>query len=301
MSNAAFREEVLNFDCAGCHLWGVLTRPAVPAGPRPAVLIVTGGPQYRAGSHRMFVTLGRHLASAGFPALRFDYTGMGDSEGERRAFDAAGPDLHAALDALLAACPSAAGVVVWGLCDAASAALMFLADDARVVGMVAANPWARSDATLAATRVKHYYAARLLQPEFWRKLLGGSLDWRGSLGSFWRDLRGARSLPATARGPVAAQPFQQRMAEGLRRLHGPLLVLLSGNDLTAREFIEYTSSSASWHGLLQSPQVRRVDLPEADHTFSQRRWLERVQDETLAWLDRLPHGVVTASGPSTRT
>ena len=56
------------------------------------------------------------------------------------------------------------------------------AADSRVAGIVAANPWARSAATLAATQLKHYYVARLLQPEFWRKLLRGGLRWTDS----WR-------------------------------------------------------------------------------------------------------------------
>lgn len=288
MSTAAVREEVLDFACAGQRLWGILSRPASPRDgrARPAVLIVTGGPQYRVGSHRMFVSIGRRLASAGYATLRFDYAGMGDSEGDRKAFDAAGDDLRAALDELSRSEPSSPGVVVWGLCDAASAALMFLAPDERVVGIVAANPWARSEATLAVTRVKHYYAARLQERDFWRKLLAGGLDWRRSLASFWRDLGDTRTRRASG-GAAGPSSFQQRMADGLRRLQGPLLLLISGNDLTAREFVQYTSSSDAWRGLLLSPQVQRVDLPEADHTFSQRRWLERVQDETLAWLDRL--------------
>lgn len=300
MSAGAIHEDVLEFACSGLRLWGILSRPvATQATPRPAVLIVTGGPQYRVGSHRMFVSLGRRLAGAGHPTLRFDYVGMGDSDGERKSFDAAGDDLRAALEVLLQAQPSAPGVVVWGLCDAASAALMFLAADERVVGIVAANPWARSDASLAAVRVKHYYTARLLQRDFWRKLLAGGLDWRGSLSSLWRDLRGTRSRDPGDSGRVTLPPFQQRMADGLRALRGPLLLLMSGNDLTAREFAEYAAASPAWRGLLQDPKVQRVDLPDADHTFSQRRWLERVLDETLAWLEGVHAGAARSLRRST--
>jgi len=281
------QESVLPFDSEGRRLWGIVSRPTRHGGAsRAAVLIVTGGPQYRVGSHRMFVLLARRLAQAGYPTLRFDYTGMGDSEGELCTFADAGADLRNALAALRAACPDAPGVVVWGLCDAASAALMFLAREPELLGIVAANPWARSDATLAAARVKHYYLQRLLQPDFWRKLLGGGVRWRQSIGSFWRDLRGAR----TATRPEAdarALPFQERMAQGLRDMQGPLLLVMSGNDLTAREFEEYAGSSHAWRGLLSTDRVRRVDLVEADHTFSQRRWLSQVEDATLDWLAEL--------------
>lgn len=281
------QESVLPFESEGRRLWGIVSRPTDVHGPsRAAVLIVTGGPQYRVGSHRMFVLLARRLARAGHPTMRFDYSGMGDSEGELRTFAEAGADLRSALTALSATCPDAPGVVVWGLCDAASAALMFLAREPQVVGMVAANPWARSDATLAAARVKHYYLQRVLQPDFWRKLLAGGFRWRESIGSFWRDLRGARS---TARPETdgRARPFQERMAEGLRNLQGPLLLVMSGNDLTAREFETYTAGSSAWRGLLSADRVQRVDVVEADHTFSQRRWLLQVEDATLDWLATL--------------
>ena len=295
-------EEVVHFHCAQARLWGIVSRPAVPVvASDTAVLIVVGGPQYRVGSHRQFVLLARGLAAAGYPALRFDYTGMGDSEGELHSFDAAGPDLRAALDALARACPAAGRFVVWGLCDAASAALMFATEDPRVTGIVAANPWVRSGATLAVARLKYYYVSRLLQGDFWHKLLRGGLRWGDSWRSLMGSLAGARS-----RGPDAASggddgPFQAVMAWGLARLRGGALLILSGNDLTAKEFIEYAASSDTWRRLLQDPKVSRVDLAEADHTFSQRGWLEQVIAETIAWLNRLEPAVAgTASIIKTR-
>ncbi|MEO6566032.1 MAG: alpha/beta fold hydrolase, partial [Casimicrobiaceae bacterium] len=81
-------------------------------------MIVVGGPQYRVGSHRQFALLARALARVGIPALRFDYRGMGDSEGDRRSFDEIDADIAAAIDTL---CREAhlARVVLWGLCDGA--------------------------------------------------------------------------------------------------------------------------------------------------------------------------------------
>ena len=76
-------EQALTFDCDGERLVGVV---AVPERPVPVgVLIVVGGPQYRAGSHRQFVHLARRLAGAGIAAMRFDYRGMGDASGDARS------------------------------------------------------------------------------------------------------------------------------------------------------------------------------------------------------------------------
>ncbi len=289
MNDAAPYEQALGFRCADTPLWGVLTRPGpgVTETPTTAVVIAVGGPQYRAGSHRQFVLLARRLAQHGFSSLRFDYRGMGDSSGAMRSFEGVGPDLHAAVDALRRACPEAAQIVVWGLCDAASAAMMFAVSHGAVAGIVAVNPWARSEASLAATQVKHYYAARLMQAEFWAKLMRGGLDWRGSIGALASALKRSRGLSRQSSAGRPDESFQTRMARGLSGFRGDVLLIMAGNDLTAKEFLQYTEASPAWRGLLGAARVQRVDVPGADHTFSCRAWRGQVEEASIAWLQNL--------------
>lgn len=286
--SAAPREEATELHCVGERLWGIVTRPPEGVATQPvAVLIAVGGPQYRVGSHRQFVQLARALARQGHVVLRFDYRGMGDSEGDLRDFEQVEQDIGSGIDALACLLPQAPRIVVWGLCDAAAAALMFATADPRVVGITAANPWARSEASLGAARVKHYYLARLMQPEFWRKLVGGGFDWRGSIRSLAGNLQQARRHYAGAAEHARSTSFQGRMAQGLARFRGRLLLLVSGNDLTAMEFLQYTTTSRDWDGLLSGPAVKRVDIAQADHTFSRRVWSEQVELATIQWLQEL--------------
>jgi hypothetical protein len=167
---------------------------------------------------------------------------------------------------------------------------MFGGSDPRVRGIIAANPWARDDASLAATHVRHYYGARLLQPDFWARLVTGRFDWKASLRSLGSNLRRAsRYLLArrTTGAGAADVSFRGRMARGLAGFGGPTLLLLSENDLTAREFAAYAARTAEWSLLLDRPTVSRVDLPESDHTFSRRVWRERVEAITGDWLAQL--------------
>lgn len=282
-ATAALSERIVGFDCGGERLIGVLSLPAAaPPWPR-SVLIAVGGPQYRVGSHRQFVLLARCLAAAGFPTLRFDYRGMGDSEGEPRGFEAVEEDLRAAIEATCRETGSGELVVV-GLCDAASSALMFATGNARVRALVLLNPWLRDGAALAAAHIKHYYGARLMQPEFWRKLLAGRLDWRAALGSLLRDAGALRSRRRRREDGAGHQSFQSRMAAGWRRFGGPILLILSGKDMTASEFIEYTRQAPEWHGLLCRRGVERFDLPEADHTLSGSSAREAAERRVLDWL-----------------
>ncbi|HEY0584958.1 MAG TPA: hydrolase 1, exosortase A system-associated, partial [Pseudoduganella sp.] len=164
-------ECALAFDCEGETLVGILSPAATAA--RRGVLVIVGGPQYRAGSHRQFALLARQLAAQGIPALRFDYRGLGDSSGAARTFEHVAADIRSAIDAFQAAVPGLQEVVLWGLCDAAAAALFYGRRDPRVTGLVLLNPWARSAAGLARSTLKHYYWARLRDPALWRKLARG--------------------------------------------------------------------------------------------------------------------------------
>jgi len=279
-----YLEKPLVFPCAGEELLGILAQPERSSAI--AVVVVVGGPQYRAGSHRQFVLLARTLAAGGYPVLRFDYRGMGDSGGGRRGFETVGQDIGAAADALVAACPEVTRIVLWGLCDGASAALLYCREsgDPRVDGLVLLNPWVRSEATLARTRIKHYYGQRLLQKGFWMKLLRGDLAAGKSLLGLWRNV--GLSLAGGAQTPVREWSYQARMAQAWRDFPGRILLVLSGQDYVAREFAEYAKSDPAWSGLLERRGVRRVLLPEADHTFSAQIARRKCETLVLQWLQQ---------------
>ena len=279
-------------------LVGILTEPEGTAKPI-GVLVIVGGPQYRAGSHRQFVLLARALAAAGYPVMRFDYRGMGDGTGEQRDFLQVTPDIAAAIDSMQQQLPAIQQVVLWGLCDGASAALLYCHDtkDARVAGLGLANPWVRSPASLARTRVKHYYWQRLRQKEFWAKLLSGKVA-LGAIQGLMHNIRAAatpanrdRSGATSAHAPGAtARPFQQHMAKAWRDFQGDggILLILSGADYTAKEFVEYAQAEREWSGIFNDSKLMRQDVPEADHTFSSRESQVSVGALTVQWLEKLP-------------
>jgi uncharacterized protein len=280
-----FTEEAAGFPCEGEQLLGILARPEQPS--KLGVVIVVGGPQTRVGSHRQFALLSRALAAAGYATFRFDYRGMGDSTGEQRSFEMVSMDIRAAIDGFQAACPEVSQIALWGLCDAASAALLYCGDkhDSRISGLCLLNPWVRSETTLARTQVKHYYGQRLLQREFWAKLLGGRLNVAKAIAELLRKLGQASTRPAP-RQAISAVYFQERMARALAEFSGKVLLVLSGEDFTAREFLEYTSGSDSWRGLLERPNLTRIDIAAANHTFSSQEWRESVENACLDWLKR---------------
>jgi exosortase A-associated hydrolase 1 len=280
-------ESAIAFDCQGETLFGVLHRPVTPG--HRGVVIVVGGPQTRVGSHRQFVLLARALAAAGVAALRFDYRGMGDSSGSVRDFTTINADIRAAVDCLFQLVPGINDVALWGLCDAASAAMFYAPHDPRVGGIALANPWARTDAGQARAIIHDYYLRRIMDPNLWRKILRGEFEWRASIASFGAVLRKGlgrarkKTVENVAEGDMPF-PLREKMHEGLRRYRGRVLLLLSGDDLTAREFKDMLAESWSWRRLIRASRVVHHDLAEMNHTFSRAAWRDEIARRTLDWL-----------------
>lgn len=288
---AQLNEYPVTFGCGDEVLAGVVHRGASDA-RLGIVIVVAGGPQYRAGAHRQFVSMARMLAANGYPVMRFDLRGMGDSTGEYLGYHHSHADIRVAIDELMRRAPGLAQVALFGECESASGILFYAARDKRVRQIALANPWVRTTEVQAEAILKHYYVDRLMSREFWRHVLGGGYKVGESLRSFvdvvrhyWRGRRtrhvgsGTSDLPAFEHLPLPA-----KTAEGLRRFTGPVLVLMSGRDLIAREFDEVTKSHAAWKGLLSDPRVRRLDIADADHTFSKPEDKAKAHGTLLEWL-----------------
>ena len=276
----------LVFNCQGEQCVGLLH--CANSTTSTGVLILVGGPQYRVGSHRQFVLLARYLAAAGIPTMRFDVRGMGDSTGAPRSFAEIDDDLHAAVEQFFLSCPNLRRLVLWGLCDAASAALFYAYQDQRIQGLVLVNPWVFTEQGAAKTYLKHYYLRRLFNPDLWRKIFFLKFDYVASLNSLWDMFK--RALKPT-KADINAKidnnlALPVRMRESLKQFVYPVLLILSGRDLVADEFKETIVHDAQWQSLLDAQRLTRLDFPEADHTFSTASRRDQVAVWTLDWIKK---------------
>ncbi|HYM35822.1 MAG TPA: hydrolase 1, exosortase A system-associated, partial [Steroidobacteraceae bacterium] len=292
-SSEKLSEQAISFSCGEDQLIGVLHRGSaqIKCG---VVGVVAGGPQYRAGAHRQFVSLSRKLAKQGHSVLRFDLRGMGDSNGEHLGYQQSAPDIKAAIDALLINEPHISEVVLFGECESASGILFYAYRDPRVAGIVLVNPWVRTEEGQAQVIIKHYYWERLTSREFWRKIVSGKFNPVTAFKSLVNVLmlyrRGQKANQAATSdvqdADISALPLPQKTAAGFRRFAGAIFVLMSGHDYIAREFDQVVKTSPAWQGLLENPRVTRRDMQGADHTFSREVWKNQAHEWIADWIAR---------------
>ncbi len=282
-------EYPVTFLCQDAELAGVIHRGNTHS-PLGVLIVVAGGPQYRVGAHRQFVSMARMFAANGYPVMRFDLRGMGDSSGAHVGYEQSGPDVRAAIDTFFRYEPQLKEVALFGECESASGILFYASQDARVHRIALANPWVRTPGVQAEAILKHYYLDRLWSREFWLSVRAGEYKFAASVRSFISVFAAFLRNRLKPRKAAREQeefdnlPLPSRTAEGLRRFRGSVLVLLSGRDLIAREFDDVTKSSPAWQGLMADKRVTRKLIADADHTFSKPDVKAEAQRTLLDWL-----------------
>lgn len=251
----------LTFACEGAQLVATLDEAAGTS----ALLIVSGGNEVRAGAWNGQAKFAARIAAQGFPVLRFDRRGVGDSEGENRGFRHSAPDIAAAVQSLRAEMPHVRRVMALGNCDAASA--LMLASGAGLDGLILSNPWTieNDDEDPPAEVVRDHYRRRLADPAAIRRLLTGQV----SLTKLARSLIGVIRPPRTMPRGLAAE-----IAHGIAGFGGPIRFLVAGRDRTGLAFLSHWDK--------HDPRV--ITCPQASHSYVEPEAQDWLADNVLAML-----------------
>ena len=283
----------MTFECQNDVLQGILSEPDQPFDT--AVIIVVGGPQFRVGSHRQFVLLARYLADQGVLVLRFDYTGMGYSEGRPKKFFEVDQDIKAAVDYIANQYPQVANTFLWGLCDAASAIAFTAYTDQRVSGIIISNPWVRSDASHSEAILKNYYRDRIFSVDVWLELLKSPTKIFNAVVSIFKvstkvlaNIFTPKSNQSNSVQEISMNERQNNLTAsvltGMERFKGKICLLLSEKDLTADEFKREFENSHWMQEPANSQKITIHHIREADHTFSSAAWRREVEMITMEFV-----------------
>lgn len=286
-----YTEEAVTFQCQGDLLLGIISTPMKSS--NLAVIIIVGGPQYRVGSHRQFTQLARATAEAGFTVLRFDVRGMGDSEGAIRDFKNITDDIKAARDYLISKQAHINKIVLWGLCDGATAALIYMHEtkDEKIFGIGLLNPWIRSETTDKGPSnipIKLYYLKRLKSKDFWLQLISGRFKISSlaeGVVNFYYLIESYISKKTSSEDANALDAsYHYKVNTAWNQFKGNILLILSDRDLIADEFLVYFHTNKY---LSNKERLTWLTVKNSNHTFSNTSSRQCVELETISWLKKM--------------
>ncbi len=267
----------------GGNLVGIVTEPEPSLFDvgRPGVVFLNSGILHRVGASRLYVQMARRMAAAGLPALRFDHSGVGDSElrrDDRSVVESAVSEVQEAMD-LLHQRKGVDRFILVGLCSGADMAYWTALEDERVAGLVQIDPF------LYRTRAffLRHYLPRLFSARAWLRSIR-----EGRLG---RVFRRGRDVPQEETDNVWVSPeytrvfpAREEVAQGLARLRErgvAFYVYITGDMLDYVNYPEQYAQSfpeVSWSGGLLVDWV-----PQANHTVTGLEHQEQVCARAVGW------------------
>ena len=295
------KEQVAHFG-SGDGLYGILAHPSekiTRGGETTAFLLLNAGILHRVGAHRLNVKLARLFAQKGFPALRFDLSGLGDSPAVRdaRGFEQQVVcDISAAID-FVQKTTGAQRVIAVGMCSGADNIYRAVQNEARICGAVLLDPFAYSN---KGARVENM-AARLTDVDRWRRfgqkiLKGDNADGKESaqavdLGA----LSQADQLPGPDHGDASEDetPDADRGAPPRKVFGQTLQGLTTGGLKVNMIYTNYVQQQLTKRAHFESTfgefnfgdNLELEVWADVDHTYTELNSQQRLFDRLSAWAD----------------
>ena len=272
--------------------FGVLSLPeglspgdGAAAGSKPAILLMNAGSIHHVGPNRAFVRMARRWASLGYPVLRMDLSGIGESPTAEGCVENVPYPRDAILDAQAAMNALeehgvARRFILSGLCSGADIAFRTGVLDPRVVGAWMINPQAfyfeSSDALKAfmdAELQAAYYQSAVWDTERWKRVFRGEVDLVRIAGVMRAKVESAIKRRAARVLGVSVEPAKTPEAKDvIRDLRSmasrgtDTLLLCSEDDPGLLYLLKYFGRELD--GLDGLPGYRKEVVKGIDHTFT---------------------------------
>ena len=275
------REKAITFG-GNKSLVGIYTRAAVDNPGLPGVILLNSGILHRIGASRLHVTIARMLAGLGFPVMRFDFSGIGDSEPRRDdlAFEESAPrEVQDAMDRMeaIAGCQE---FVIFGLCSGADVAFQAAPMDRRITGLI------QLDAVAYRTWkwYLNYYGPRALRLDVWIRFtarkLGGLFGSTSNKEKEELDME-THALPTYVREFPPKEDFAKTLGVLADRKVKQLYVFTDGM------YMEYNYKeqfAETFAGIDFGDTLQVEHWPDADHIFRGPAPQKRLYATITEWM-----------------
>lgn len=299
----------------GLRLRGMLHEPARQSARGVCVLLLSPGIKGRVGPHRLYQKIAAGLVPLGFHVLRFDFYGLGDSEGvidERLTSDMYNTiqdgryvdDTIAAMDWMQATF----GInrfVGSGLCGGSISAMLTAAQDKRIESLLSLSiptvfdggeaNWGRFATARQLEGIRRGYFKRLLKPEAWIRFLTGKTSyqvlWRSLKQMLPRASKAAAAKPAATATPSASKDdTNPKFAPAFLRFVGSrrrMLLIFSGRDRLQWDFEEKFRDRHLAELAPLRDYFEMHTIADANHILSDPAWVREMVTLSRSWLDRV--------------
>jgi pimeloyl-ACP methyl ester carboxylesterase len=295
--------------CFGSHneLFGVIAEPHDVPASGTGILLINAGAVHHIGPNRLYVEMARRWAASGHTVLRFDLSGIGDSN-PRDGYPFGmiyGPNAIADIELALRELQSRklSSYVATGVCSGAYHALK-MALRLPITCVIPINPliffWKEGislevgDFRVLSETTRYKRSA--LRAESWRKLVTGKVEIRKIIGdlnrrarlairSKWRDV--ARTLRLALANDLGRELCT--IAKAGTKVH----FIFSAGD-PGRELLRIEGGSVLPR-LLKTGQLEVSLIEGADHTFTERSTRAQLANRLSSIISGIPSGPASST------
>ncbi|MCG7861834.1 MAG: alpha/beta fold hydrolase [Candidatus Thiodiazotropha endolucinida] len=302
----------------GLKLYGILEQPETIV-KDTAILLLSPGIKMRVGPHRMYNKLSKVLVDKGFTVLRYDFYGLGDSEGaldQKILVDVYnsiqnGRYIDDTIDAMdwLGATYNIDKFVLGGLCGGAITGMLAGSADERVKGLIALgliNVFEGGEDNFSKfvtegqlEDLKKGYISKLTDIDSWKRIITLKSDFRTIFKILFKPIRVIsnsirENLTASSKNKIEfvhdeSSNTNPRFAPtffSMLQQSKKMLLVYSGGDRLLWEFKEKFENIYKSHLSDYSHIYELHTIPDANHILSLSEWEESMHKLVEEWLQK---------------
>jgi hypothetical protein len=285
------REKAVRFG-SSASLIGVFTEAAagLPNDDRPAFIFLNSGILHRVGSCRFHVRVARALSAAGFHSLRFDFSGIGDSEQRRDALsfeESAVLETREAMD-YVTKLKGATRFVLMGLCSGADMAHETAIVDPRVVGMMQLDAWAYKNMGYHLRR----YGPKLFELSAWKNSVAVRLKELRAKGGGGAESATPEGVEYEVPKYVRVFPRRDKLEREFRLLSDRGVRMFSMWSGGLEEYNHQGQHRETFAGVNFGNLLREEYCPVSDHIMSGLQHQQYLARSVVEWAQEFPSAAV---------
>ena len=249
----------IQIDVSGESVLGVMHLPNQKAKGSPVAIMFYGFNGERVDNNRISVLCGRRAEECGVTYVRFDYRGLGLSEGEfwNTSLDTKLEDAVAVIESVKELLGPDISIIALGFSDGVRIVTRLMKVCPDIKGLCLWSP-----VLFSITDEVHGKIRRKFYREPTTKQLVS--QHRG----LWVGQQYLRQLSAT-----------DHEFDSITDSNKQIVAIFGGNDPTIRE------TQSELHRLAEtgSDNIHAILIPDADHLFSEAKWIDQIIGETVRW------------------